>query len=407
MHETRRALWKRCFSPSGERDLARNVFITSVFLLVSIGTVMVFSAASFHWAIREDSTYFLRKQLAWVAIAGLGGLFFYQVDYRLLRRCYWPLLVISTVFLVIVLLPQIGTDVNQSRRWIRLGGGLQFQPSEIAKLAVIVFVAGFLADDPERRKRFLSGFLVVCLAVLPAFVLILFEPDFGTAVFVLGLATMLLILGGTRLHYFLTSAIVFLPVLGYAVHARWEEIQDRLMGFLDPESVYQVKHALTALGAGGLFGKGLGASGQKMSFLPEAHTDFILAIIGEETGYVGCMVVLVLFIAMLWGGIGMVWRVSDLFGFLLGAGMILGLGVQALLNIAVVTASAPTKGIPLPFVTFGGTGLFMSLCQVGLLLSIDRVWREEYAGSTVVESPPRQFQESARPWRRQPMEGRG
>ena len=183
------------------------------------------------------------------------------------------------------------------------------------------------------------------------------------------------------------------------------------MVFLEPESVYQVKHSLTALGAGGLFGKGLGASGQKMSFLPEAHTDFILAIIGEEVGYVGCLVILALFMALIWGGIGMIWRGDDLFGFLLGSGMVLGLGVQALLNVAVVTASAPTKGIPLPFVTFGGTGLFMSLCQVGLLLSIDRVWREERAAaSPAAESNPREVvvpRVSTGRWRREQMEGSG
>ncbi|MCH2375406.1 MAG: FtsW/RodA/SpoVE family cell cycle protein, partial [Planctomycetes bacterium] len=241
--------WLAWLARDGERDLARNLVLLSVFLLVSIGTVMVFSAAAFHWAIRDDTFYFLRKQLAWVAIAGLGGLFFYQIDYRLLRRCYWQLLVLSTILLFAVLIPQLGTDVNQARRWIRLGGGLQFQPSELAKLSVIVFVAAFLANDPERRRRFLGGFLVVCFAISPLVLLILFEPDLGTSLFVLGIAVMLLIVGGMRLSYMLVVGVVFAPIVGYAAHLRWEEIRDRVMGFLDPDSVYQVKHSLTALGA--------------------------------------------------------------------------------------------------------------------------------------------------------------
>lgn len=365
------------FPAGGTGEIPRSLVITAVCLLVSAGTVMVYSSAAFHRSALGDTTYFLRKQLAWVVIAGLGGYFFYQLDYRLLRRWYWQLLVFTIVLLGLVLLPQVGTDVNHSRRWLRLGGGLQFQPSELSKLAVIVFVAAFLADDPTRRHRFLGGFLVACLAILPVFVLILIEPDFGTSVFVLGLALMLLVLGGVRIHYLLASGLFFLPVVALAVHARWEQIRHRILGFLNPEEVYQVKHSLTALGSGGWLGHGVGAGGQKLSFLPEAHTDFILAIVGEEAGFVGCSAILLLFVALVWGGVGIVWRARDVFGFLVGSGIVLGLGAQAFLNVAVVTASAPTKGIALPFVTFGGSGLVMSLCQIGILLSIDRVWREE------------------------------
>ncbi len=377
--------WARPLARLATGDAPRALVVTSVCLLVSFGTVMVFSSAAFHWSAAGDTTFFLRKQVAWVVIASLAGLFFYQIDYRLLKRWYWQLLVLTTVLLAVVLLPQIGTDVNQSRRWLRLGGGLQFQPSELSKLAVIVFVAAFLANDPTRRHRFLGGFMAACLAVLPAFVLILIEPDFGTSVFVLGLALMLLVLGGVRLYYLVASAFFFLPMLALAAHSRWDQISHRILAFLHPAEVYQVRHSLTALGSGGWFGQGLGAGGQKLSFLPEAHTDFILAIVGEETGFVGCALILLFFVALVWGGVGIVWRARDDFGFLVGAGIILGLGVQAFLNVAVVTASAPTKGIALPFVTFGGSGLVMSLCQIGILLSIDRVWREEQA----LESVPR------------------
>ena len=365
----------------------RTLVITAVSLLVCGGTVMVFSAAAFHWSIGEDTFYFLRKQLAWVAIASLAGLFFYQVDYRLLARFGWHILIVATLLLALVLIPGVGTLVNESRRWIRVGG-LQFQPSELAKLAVIVFVASFMARDLTRRRRFFGGFVTACFAVLPAFVLVLLEPDFGTAVFILGLALMLLILGGMKLVYMLASAVVFLPMIALAVHSRWEEIRHRVLAFLEPEAVYQTKHSLTALGSGGMTGRGLGAGGQKLDFLPEAHTDFILAIVGEELGFLGSGAVLLLLVVLLWGGVGIIWRACDVFGFLLGAGIVLGIAVQAMLNVAVVTASAPTKGIALPFVTFGGSGLVMGLIQIGILLSIDRVWREEGAPRPAARAAP-------------------
>ncbi len=367
----------RWFARAFGSEMSRTLVITSVSLLVCVGTVMVFSAAAFHRAAAGDPFYFLRKQLAWVAIASLVGIFFYQIDYRLLRRVYWPALVAATLLLALVLLPQVGTLVNQSRRWIRLGGGLQFQPSELAKLVVVLFVAGYLANDPRRPRQFFRGFCAVSFCILPAFIFILLEPDFGTAVFVLGLAMLLLLLGGVPILHMLTSVVVFLPFIALAAYSRWEQVTRRVFAFLEPEQEYQMLHSLTALGTGGWTGVGLGESGQRLQFLPEAHTDFILAIIGEETGLVGCTAILLLFVCFIWGGVGIVWRARDYFGFLLGAGIIFGIGVQAFLNVAVVTASAPTKGIALPFVTFGGSGLVIAMAQIGLLLSIERVWREE------------------------------
>jgi len=354
-----------------------DIFITCVFVLVAAGTVMVFSASAFHWSVEGDSTYFLRRQLAWLPIAVLVCLLFRQIDYRFFARHYWVLLLVSTGLLAIVLIPQVGRNVNESRRWLPLGPGLGFQPSELAKLGVLIFVAGFMSADPTRARKFFKGFLVVCAAVLPVFLLVLVEPDFGTSMFILALAFLVLLLSGIRSIFLIASAVIFAPVIGIFVKLRWEMIQNRLLGFLDPEKLYQVKHSLTALGAGGLFGSGLGASGQKLQFLPEPHTDFILSIVGEELGFVGTAGVVLLFIALLWAGVGIVWRTKNFFGFLLGSGVILSLVFQAALNIAVVTASMPTKGIPLPFITHGGSGLCMTLAQVGLLLSIERISRRE------------------------------
>jgi cell division protein FtsW len=175
--------------------------------------------------------------------------------------------------------------------------------------------------------------------------------------------------------YLLGSGLLFAPIIAVFVHYRWETIQQRLLGFLSPEDSYQVKHSLTALGSGGLWGLGLGASEQKLQFLPESHTDFILAIIGEELGLVGCAAVIVLFAALLWSGVAIVWPSRDLHSFLIGSGIVVSLVFQAVFNMAVVTASAPTKGIPLPLITFGGSGLFVTMLQVGVLLALDRANR--------------------------------
>jgi cell division protein FtsW len=348
---------------------APGIFMVCVFLLVAIGSVMVFSASAFHWSVGGDSTFFLRRQLAWIPIALLACWFFRSLDHGLLAKRHWQPLAASLALLALVLV--VGREVNASRRWIHFGA-LQFQPSELAKISVIIFTAGFLSNDPSRARSFLRGFLPVCGALLPVFALILVEPDLGTALFVLVLGLSILLVAGAKLLYFGACLVIFAPLLAFFVYLRWETVHTRVLGFLEPEKIYQVKHSLTALGSGGATGLGLGAGGQKLSFLPEPHTDFVLAILGEELGFAGCAAVVLLFIALLWSGLRIAWRASDLFGFLLASGIVIGIAFQAALNMAVVTASAPTKGIPLPFLTFGGSGLCMTLIQVGILLSIAR-----------------------------------
>jgi len=364
---------------------ARDVLLTSVFLLTALGVVLVFSASAFHRMAQDDPYYFLRRQFAWLIIAAIGGVFFYQLDYRVLRVFHVHLYVAIVVLLALVLVPGIGIEVNASRRWLPLGG----QPSELAKLVMMVFVASFLANDPTRGRRFWKGFVPLMVCIFVVFALVLVEPDFGTSVFIVVLAFSLILLGGMRWRYLAATVVLFAPLVAFFVHWRWEQIQARFLGFLEPEKVYQVRHSLLALGSGGWTGRGLGAGGQKLQFLPEAHTDFVLAILGEELGFIGVSCVLLLFVAVLLSAARIVLRTQDLFGFLLGAGITVALSLQAALNIAVVTASAPTKGIPLPFLTFGGSGLCLTLAQVGILLSIDRIGRarsEAEGGGVVVPS---------------------
>ncbi|MBN1441233.1 MAG: putative lipid II flippase FtsW [Planctomycetes bacterium] len=360
--------------PGGARrglPAPREILLVCVILLLTLSTVMVFSAGAFYWSV-DDSFFFLKRQLLWLPIAGLVGLLFSLIDYRLYRRYYLAVLGSAAVLLVLVLIPQVGRTVNHSRRWLPLGG-LQFQPSELAKVAVVMLVAGFLSNRPERMRSFLRGFIPLCFAVLGVVGLILLEPDLGTAVFVFALAVGLMLIAGMKIFYLLASAGAFVPVLAIYLQNHWETVERRFQGLLDSEGVYQIRHSLIALGSGGLDGVGLGASVQKLRYLPEAHTDFILAVIGEELGYLGCLGVILLFAVLVGSGAAIALRAKDRFGFLLASGITMSIGYQALVNIAVVTGSAPTKGMSLPLVTFGGSGLCMTLAQIGILVSVARI----------------------------------
>lgn len=352
------------------------VLVGCVILLLALSIVMIFSAGAFYHRA-PDSFFLLRRQLLWVPVATLVGILFSSIDYRLYRRYYIHIVVFSVVLLALVLIPGVGRMVNSSRRWLPLGSSLQFQPSEFAKLAVVILVAAFVSDRSERTRCFTRGFLPMAGGVLVVFGLILAEPDLGTSIFVLGLAILLMLIAGTRPLHLGGSLLAVFPVLAIYVHLHWTTVKTRVLGFLDPESQYQTMHSLIALGAGNWFGVGLGAGTQKLRYLPEAHTDFIFAIIGEELGLVGCASVMAAFLLLIWSSAAIAWRSRDQFGFLLASGISLALGLQAAINIAVVTGSAPTKGIPLPLVSFGGSGLCMTLAQVGILLSIARVSAKE------------------------------
>ncbi|MBI4583324.1 MAG: putative lipid II flippase FtsW [Planctomycetes bacterium] len=353
-----------------------HLLVSIVIALVTLGIVMVFSASYYQRGVEGDAFFFLKRHLLWVPIALLTGMLVYQFDYRELARWHWLLLLATLALLVLVLIPGVGLNLNKSRRWLPLGS-LQFQPSELAKLTAMVFIAGFFSRDFSRLKRFWAGYLPATGGLLACFLLILVEPDFGTAMFVLGLSIILLFISGLRKLYLLGSVFLFSPLIAAFLCWRWEMVQHRLLGFLDPEKVHQVRHSILALGSGGWFGTGLGAGTQKLQYLPEPYTDFIFSIAGEELGFVGTVSVVALFVALLWLSVEIARRARDYFGFLLASGIAISLALQAIINIAVVTATAPTKGIPLPFMTFGGSGLCMTLAEIGLLLSIERVRHQE------------------------------
>lgn len=342
--------------------------------LVAIGLVAVFSA-SYTTAMREfgDPYYYIKRQSVW-AVISLAAMFAMQrIDYRLLRPLALPGLLVAFGLLVLVVL--IGVEVGGSRAWLDLGV-MRFQPSEASKLAIINFMAAYVAFRKEGLRRFWSG-LMPALAVLAiAFGLIMLEPDFGTAVAIAATVVIMLFAAGANLGHMIGIGLSGLPVLAFMVYTRpyrWRRITSFLDPWRDPlDSGWNVIQSLLAIGSGGLFGLGLGQGRQKFSYLPEQHTDFIFSVLGEELGFAGTMSVLALFFLLAWRGYRAGLRAPDLFGSMLAVGITTMLVFQAMLNIGVATGSLPVTGITLPFLSSGGSSLLASCTGVGILLNISK-----------------------------------
>ncbi len=336
--------------------------------LSALGLVMVYSAGS--WLGHEiygDWAFFLRRQAIFLAV-GIGLMVVIsRIDYRVLRR-FAPHLTFAAMGMLLMVL-FAGQEVNGARRWIRLGS-FGLQPSELAKLALAIFLAATLARQGERIRKFKSGFLPVMIMASLTMLLVLMEKDLGTTILLGSLTLIMLFVAGTRFSYVAAAVMLAAPLI-------WQQIvgvayrRGRLEDFLSGDS-YQVHQALIAIGSGGTWGLGLGNGRQKLGFLPENHTDFILATIGEELGLVGIAVVLGLVSLLVWRGIMIARCAGDRFGTYLAIGLSSLFGLQAVVNIAVVLEVIPAKGITLPFLSYGGSSLLASLAAVGILLSISR-----------------------------------
>ncbi len=357
-----------------------------VILLMAIGTVFVFSAAAnvsqdLNLQRFYDSTAL--RQILFFPLACLVLYALSRINYRRfamtagwLKSPTSYLLVLSITLLILVLFPQLGTEVNRARRWLRIPIGpitVSFQPSELAKWSLILFLAGFCDKFSTDIKLYWKRFVPAC-AVIAATVGLIITEDFGTAAFIALLGLLMLLIAGVKPWHTLTplpfAAIAFFAAL---IHSPGR--MQRIAAFLNPEkwadsAAYQANQSLIALGSGGLFGKGLGRGICKYGHLPEDTTDFIFAIIGEELGFVGTAAVIGLFIVFVWLGILVVVRCRDRFGELLAGGIVLTIATQAAVNIGVATAMLPTKGIPLPFVSAGGTSMLLSAAAVGVLMNI-------------------------------------
>jgi len=354
------------------------VLLMTVLLLLTVGTVCMTSASTEIADGNYRNEFFhLKRHLVYLTVGMLAALFTLAIPMRLYREMSWLALGIGFVLLVLVLVPGIGRDVNGSTRWIGLGG-FNIQASEIAKLSMVIYTASYLVRHLEEVRTRYSGFLkpVVFLGVFVF--LLLLEPDFGAAVVMMSAFMAMMFLAGVRAsHFFFSIVVCLLGVAAIAVSQPYR--MARLQAFLDPwqdqfGSGYQLIQALIAIGRGDWFGVGLGNSMQKLYYLPEAHTDFVFAILAEEMGTVGAMGVLVLFAVFAWRALK-IGRKAEVAGQLFSAYIAYGITIifsmQAVINIGVNTGTLPTKGLTLPFLSYGGSSLVISCMSVAMLLRID------------------------------------
>ena len=357
-------VWRR-----GDRAL-----LLAVAALTTFGLVMVFSASEVQgWLWFHNPAYYFEHQLIWLALGVVLLFATANIDYHRLRPLAWPLGVVTVVLMVLVLLPHFGVEVNGARRWLRIGP-LQMQPAELAKIAAIVFMALWLERHRDRLSSLENG-VVPFLALLGfTILLVILERDLGTTLIVAGiLLAQFLVAGGRKRHVLLLVLIMALCVY---IFIRMEPYRlHRILAFIDPWSDplntgFQAIQSVVALGSGGFAGVGLGHSIQKYQWLPFAHTDFIFAIIGEETGLLGTSAVLALFGLFAYRGYRVALKAPDAFGSLLACGVTTWIALQAMINIAAVTVTLPTTGIPLPFISYGGSSLAIALLAVGILINV-------------------------------------
>jgi len=347
----------------------------AVVVLVSVGVVMVYSASAIVAADRfQDPHFFLKKQLVW-AVLGFGSLWAAMtLDYHRLENAVVPLLALSLALLVLVLIPPVGQEINGTRRWLRWGV-ISFQPAELAKLSLVGYLAFFFSRQQALRSFWTDQVPPLLVASAMAG-LVLLQPDLGSTVTLLVLAFGLLFLAGARARLIALVAVSALPLLALAVAMapyRWQRIVTFLDPWADPRGRgFQMIQSYLALGSGGWLGRGLGESKQKLFYLPEPHTDFIFAIIGEEMGLVGSLAVVGLFAVLVWRGLRIGLRAPDPFGVYLALGLTLLLACQTLANLGVVTGILPTKGLPLPFISFGGSAILTTMVATGALLNISQ-----------------------------------
>jgi len=343
--------------------------------LICASVVMVYSASALVALERFQQPYlFVTKQIMWAAV-GLAVLsIVMRIDYRAYRndRMLWFLLAVVTVMLVAVLFRQ---PINGTRRWFGIGG-FGIQPSELAKLSAILFTALMLERRRARINELQYSLLPIALIVGGIVALILLQPDFGTAVSLLAVIAVMVFAAGISYRYLFGAAMLALPAL-YVILMQADYRRRRLLTFMDPWADplgdgFQIIQSLIAVGTGGVFGKGLMNGVQKLFYLPEPHTDFIYAVISEETGFIGASLVLLCFCVIAWRGLRTAMRAPDTFGAFLALGITMMLVLQAFVNISVVLGLMPTKGIPLPLVSNGGSSMLINLLGVGVLLNISQ-----------------------------------
>jgi cell division protein FtsW len=352
------------------------VLFATVAALVGIGLVMVFSASSATaYAEHGDIAYYLKRQLIWLAIGLIAAFALYRLEYHRLKKMAPTILIAAIVALALVFVPHVGLGVNGGRRWIGTSA-LSIEPSEFAKLALVIYLSAVLATRGERITSLVRGLFPLCVPVAIMAMLVLKEPDLGTASLLVFTAFTLFFAAGARIVHLLAVVFATLPFAVLTVLASSYR-RARIFAFLDPwkdpqNTGFHIVQSLLALGSGGIFGVGLGASRAKFFYLPEQYTDFIFSVLGEELGLIGALAVVVLFVILAYRAIRIALAAPDRFGFFLAIGCAAMITIQAFINVGVVSSSWPVTGVPLPFISFGGSSLVVNLLAVALIANVGR-----------------------------------
>ena len=355
------------------RRIRISIFVIVVILLC-VGTVFVYSSSAiFSFDKYCSTTYFLKRHLSYLLLGLALSAYAMSVDLRLIRRWAKPLFLVSVILLILVYVPRFAREVGGARRWLKVGV-FSFQPSELAKWTVVLFLADILSNKQKRLAAPLVGLMFITLGAVC--VLILMQPDLGSAIALGIVGVLLFFVAGMRLSYIIGLVLFSIPLLYFSIFSVPYR-KRRIFTFLNPwadakGSGFQMVQSYLALGLGGLWGVGLGQSRQKLFYLPAAHTDFIFSIIGEELGLIGTASIVILFMLFLWQGMKISLRSTDPFIQLFSFGIVVSIVLSACVHIAVVCGAVPTKGLPLPFISYGGSALVLNMMAVGLLLNCAR-----------------------------------
>jgi cell division protein FtsW len=355
---------------SGDPDL---ILFVVILTLTGIGIAMSYSASAvYSLKVFGDPYHFLKRQILWFAVSFVSMLVFKEIDYRNYLKFTKVLLLVSFILLALVFIPGLGHNAKGSARWLGIGP-VAFQPSEFVKLFVVIFLAKVFSAEASDH---LFQILIPIIIVAAIFLMVLLQPDFGTAIDILVVSVIILFVSGFPLTYIISLFVISIPMF-YLIIYFVDYRKDRIVAFVNPWAYrygigYHIIQAFIAIKKGGFLGVGLGNGTQKLSRLPEPHTDFIFAVIAEETGLVGTVLIVMLFAAVLWRGIEISAGAQDNFGRLLAVGLTLMVVVQAFINLGVVTGALPTTGIPMPFISYGGSSLLANMTAAGIVLNVSR-----------------------------------
>ncbi len=361
--------------PKGKRmgEIDYGIFCT-IMLLLAVGVVMVYSASSYYAMFHyNDSMHYLKRQVIWSVLGVASMMFMMALDYHKLKKYTFIALIITVPLLLLVFAFE---GVNGAQRWIQLGP-FSFQPSELAKYVVVLYLAMFLEKRGDGVKNLKTG-VIPCFFVAGIFAaLVLAEKNLSIASVIMIVTFIMVFAAGARnAHMFgIVAPVLGVAALGFALGEDYRRA--RMLNFINPwkdpaGNGYQLIQSFYALGAGGITGLGLGQSRQKMLYMPEPHNDFIFSIIGEELGLIGCLIIISLFVIFVWRGIRVAMKAKDTYGSLLAIGITSVIAVQSIINVAVVTGSMPVTGVPLPFISYGGTSLVINMIAMGILINISR-----------------------------------